>query len=390
MRNASDGSAIATRAGDGSTASRPFLSRCSRARASPSRASRPSRDASPRRSRAPPRPSSRPARESWRRSPSARPTPRTRTRRVARTPPPPTSSSPSPPEDVSSTRARSPPSSPRPTFSHPACVHVHPVPASVHFLNRPGVSRGTPHPPRARLFPKPALLTRQSPTVSQETTLAYEAPTDTNAFSLPFDADARTAAETPPFATVAFAAFRPGAAAVPDVASARSAVVRVHVIADPPTASPAIDAFPTSMTTLEDVAADVFLVGSADPAFVAATGTSSGSGSGSGSGSLDWESREVAARDSTAVFLRVLVNPSHGWVYADGVLLRAGDVVLAAAGDACARGIDGDGIPRFPRNSPSRFPRIAPRRRPRAPHAPTRSTPSSPLRIRRERWCAPR
>ena len=139
---------------------------------------------------------------------------------------------------------------------------------------------------------------------------------------------------------------------VPDVASARSAVVRVHVIADPPTASPAIDAFPTSMTTLEDVAADVFLVGSADPAFVAATGTSSGSGSGSGSGSLDWESREVAARDSTAVFLRVLVNPSHGWVYADGVLLRAGDVVLAAAGDACARGIDGDGIPRFPPEFP--------------------------------------
>ena len=154
MRNASDGSAIATRAGDGSTASRPFLSRCSRARASPSRASRPSRDASPRRSRAPPRPSSRPARESWRRSPSARPTPRTRTRRVARTPPPPTSSSPSPPEDVSSTRARSPPSSPRPTFSHPACVHVHPVPASVHFLNRPGVSRGTPHPPARSTLPE--------------------------------------------------------------------------------------------------------------------------------------------------------------------------------------------------------------------------------------------
>ena len=87
------------------------------------------------------------------------------------------------------------PSSPRPTFSHPACVHVHPVPASVHFLNRPGVSADPP--PPARLFPKPALLTRQSPTVSQETTLAYEAPTDTNAFSLPFDADARTAAETP-------------------------------------------------------------------------------------------------------------------------------------------------------------------------------------------------
>ena len=224
---------------------------------------------------------------------------------------------------LSSTRARSPPSSPRPTFSHPACVHVHPVPASVHFLNRPGVSRGTPHPPARSTLPKPALPTRQSPTVSQETTLAYEAPTDTNAFSLPFDADARTAADPPVCRRVR--RVPPRRRRRPRVASARSAVVRVHVIADPPTASPAIDAFPTSMTTLDDVAADVFLVGSADPAFVAATGTSSGSSvPGSGSGSQDWESREVAARDSTAVFLRVLVNPSHGWVYADGVLLRAG------------------------------------------------------------------